>query len=64
MSQRAVLQYLSLTEWKLAHRLPIHAGEMMLSRMAHLGWIELRGKNHLTEIRLTEVGRKAMRWPT
>jgi len=64
MSQRAVLQYLSLTEWKLAHRLPIPAGEMMLSRMAHLGWIELRGENHLTEIRLTEAGRTAMRWPT
>ena len=31
MSQRAILQYLSLTDWKLAHRLPIRAGEMMLS---------------------------------
>lgn len=64
MSQRAVLQYLSLTEWKLAHRLPIRAGDMMLSRLAHLGWIELRGENHLTEIRLTEAGRKAMRLPS
>ena len=63
MSQRAVLQYLSLTKWKLAHRLPIPAGEMMLSRMAHLGWIEIRGENHLTEVRLTEAGRKAMRSP-
>ena len=60
MSQRTVLQYLSLTEWKFAHRLPVRAGEMMLATLAHLGWIEMRGDNHLTEIRLTEAGLKAM----
>jgi hypothetical protein len=43
MTQRAVMQHLSLTDWKLANRLPIPAGEMMLSRLAHLGWIEMRG---------------------
>ena len=64
MSQRTVLQYLSLTEWKLSHRLSIRAVRMMLSRLAHQGWIEPRGENHLTEIRLTEAGRKAMRWPS
>lgn len=64
MSQRTVLQYLSLTEWKLAYRLPVRAGEMMLSRLAHFGWIETRGENHLTEIRLTEAGLRAMQRPT
>ena len=35
MSQRTVLQYLSLTDWKLVNRLPIPAGELILSRLAH-----------------------------
>jgi Mn-dependent DtxR family transcriptional regulator len=61
MTQRAVMQHLSLADWKLANRLPIPAGEMMLSRLAHLGWIEMRGENHHTEVRLTEAGLKAMR---
>jgi hypothetical protein len=43
MTQRAVMQHLSLTVWKLANRLAIPAGEMMLSRIAHLGWIKVRG---------------------
>ena len=63
MTQRAVMQHLSLTDWKFANRLPLPAGEMMLSRLAHLGWIEMRGENHRTEVRLTEVGLKAMRSP-
>jgi len=29
MSQRTVLQYLSLTDWKLVNRLPIRAGELI-----------------------------------
>jgi hypothetical protein len=61
MTQRAVMQHLSLADWKLANRLPIPAGEMMLSRLAHLGWIEMRGENHHTEVRLTEAGLKKMR---
>jgi hypothetical protein len=61
MTQRAVMQHLSLTDWKSANRLPIPAGEMMLSRIAHLGWIEVRGENHQAEVRLTEAGLKAMR---
>jgi len=60
MSQRAILQYLSLTDWKFAHRLPIRAGEMMLSRLVLNGWIEMRGEDHLTEIRITEAGFKKM----
>jgi hypothetical protein len=61
MSQRAILQYLSLTDWKLAHRLPIRAGEMMLSRLVLNGWIEMRGEDHHTEVRLTEAGLEKMR---
>ena len=41
MSQRAILQYLKLTDWKLANRLPIPAGEMILSRLVSQGWIEI-----------------------
>jgi hypothetical protein len=63
MSQRTVLQYLSLTDWKLVNRLPIPAGELILSRLAHHGWIEIRGENQHTEVRLTTAGLKAMRSP-
>jgi hypothetical protein len=62
MSQRAVMQHLSLTEWKTASRLPIRAGEMMLSRLAHYAWIETRGEHHHMEVRLTGAGLKIMRW--
>jgi predicted transcriptional regulator len=55
------MEHLSLTEWRLAQRLPVPAGDMMLSRLVHNGWIELRGENHLTEIRLTDKGLKAIR---
>jgi hypothetical protein len=61
MSQRTVLQYLSLTEWKIAQRLPIRAGELMLSRLALNGWIELRGDQNNTEVRLTQAGLQKMR---
>jgi hypothetical protein len=61
MSQRTILQYLSLTDWKLVDRLPIRAGELILSRLALNGWIEVRGEMHQTEVRLTEAGQKAMR---
>ena len=60
MTQRAVMQHLSLTDWKLAHRLPIPAGEMMLSRMVQQGWIEIQGKDHNTVVRLTKSGLEAM----
>ena len=61
MTQRAVMQHLSLTEWKIANRLPVRAGEMTLSRLAHHGWIETRGEHHHVEVRLTETGLKKMR---
>ena len=63
MSQRAVLQYLSLNDWKLANRLPIPAGEMILSRLVSQGWIEIQGRDHNSVVRLTEAGLKAMRSP-
>ena len=44
MAQRTVMQYLSLDDWKIATRLPIPAGELMLSRMRNYGWIEIRGE--------------------
>jgi hypothetical protein len=63
MSHRTVLQYLSLTDWQLVDRLPIRAGELILSRLAHHGWIEIRGEKQHTEARLTPAGLKAMRSP-
>ena len=63
MSQRAVMQHLSLTDWKLANRLPIPAGEMTLSRLVQQGWIEIQGKKHNTVARLTAAGLRAMRSP-
>ena len=61
MAQRAVMQYLSLDDWKIAARLPIPAGELMLSRIRNYGWIEIRGEKHHTAIKLTPAGLKAMR---
>ena len=55
------MQYLSLDDWKIAARLPIPAGELMLSRIRNLGWIEIRGEKHHTAIKLTPAGLKAMR---
>ena len=48
MAQRAVMQYLSLDDWKVAARLPIPAGELMLSRIRNYGWVEIRGEKHHT----------------
>ena len=56
MSQRTVLQYLSLTDWKLVNRLPIPAGELILSRLAHHGWIEIRGEKQHTEVQTYHGG--------
>jgi len=61
MAQRAVMQYLSLDDWKVAARLPIPAGELMLSRIRNYGWIEIRGEKHHTAIKLTAAGFQAMR---
>ena len=57
------MQHMSRTDWKLANRLPIRAGEMMLSRLVSQGWIEIQGKDHNTVVRLTEAGLKGMRYP-
>ena len=61
MAQRAVMQYLSLNDWKIAARLPIPAGELMLRRIRDYGWIEIQGEKHHTAIKLTPAGLMAMR---
>ena len=63
MRQRTVLQYLSVTDWKMVNRLPISAGEMTLGRLVHQGWIEMRGVERHTEVRLTPAGLTVMRSP-
>jgi len=47
MRQRTILQHLSLDNWKRVDRLPIAAGELIVSRLLHHGWIECRGESHL-----------------
>ena len=49
MAQRAVVQFLSLDDWKVAACLPIPAGELMLSRIRNYGWIEIRGKSTIRQ---------------
>ena len=61
MTQRTILQYLTLTDWKMLKRLPIPAGEMTVSRLVHQGWIEIRGELPNAEVRLTPAGLNAMR---
>jgi hypothetical protein len=56
MSQRAVMQYLSLGDWKIVAHLPIPAGEMMLSRIRGYGRIESRREKQQTALRLTPAG--------
>jgi hypothetical protein len=63
MAQQAVMQYLSLDDWKIAGRLPIPAGKLMLSRMRSFGWIEIRGKKQHTAIKLAPAGHEASRKP-
>lgn len=61
MRKRTVLQYLSMSEWKLVCHLPIPVGEMTVGRLVHQGWIELRGEDRRAEARLTETGLKRSR---
>jgi hypothetical protein len=63
MRQRTILQHLSLDDWKIASRLPVPAGELMLSRIRDYGWIEIQGEKQHAAIRLTPAGLKAMRSP-
>lgn len=57
------MQHLSLTDWKLANRLPIPAGELTMSRLVLHGWIEIQGEDHNTVARLTAAGLEVMRSP-
>jgi len=61
IAQRAVMQYLSLDDWKIAARLPIPASERILNRIRNYGWIEIRDEKKHTAIKLTPAGLKAMR---
>jgi hypothetical protein len=61
MSQRAVMQHLSLDDWKIVAHLPIPVGEMMVSRIRGYGWIESRHEEQHTALRLTPAGLKALR---
>jgi hypothetical protein len=63
MTQRSVMQCLSLDDWKIAAHLPIPAGEMTLSRIRDYRWIESRGEKHQKAVRLTPAGLNAMRSP-
>src|SRR5258705_12583037 len=56
MAQQAAIQYLTLEDGKVAARLPIPAGELMLSRIRNYGWIEIRGEKQHTAIKLTPAG--------
>ena len=55
------MQYLSRDNWKIAARLPIAAGELMLSRLHNYGWIEIQGEKQHTAIKLIPAGHEAMR---
>ena len=61
MRQRAIMQYLSLNDWKMVAHLPIPAGQVMLNRIRDYGWIESRRERQHTALRLTPARLKAMR---
>jgi hypothetical protein len=44
MSQRTVMQCLSLDDWKVVAHLPVPVGELMVSRLLDYGWIESRSE--------------------
>jgi len=56
MRQRTVLQYLTVTDWRMVNRLPVSAGEVTLSRLIHHRWNESRGEKQRTAVRLTPGG--------
>ena len=60
MSQRTVMQCLSLDDWKVVAHLPVPVGDLMVNRLLDYGWIEVRGEKQHTAIRLTPAGLKAM----
>jgi|GraSoiStandDraft_30_1057271.scaffolds.fasta_scaffold625941_1 hypothetical protein len=61
MSQRAVMQVLSVEDWKIVALLPIPVGEILLKRIHEYGWVEIRGEKYQTAIKLTQSGLAAMR---
>jgi predicted solute-binding protein len=61
MSQRTVMQCLSLDDWKVVAHLPVPVGELMVSRLLEYGWIESQSEEQRKAIRLTPDGLKALR---
>ena len=61
MSQRTVMQCLSLDDWKVVAHLPVPVGELMLIRILDYGWVESRGEKQRKAVRLTPAGLKALR---
>ena len=61
MSQRTVMQCLSLDDWKVIAHLPVPVGELMVNRLLDYGWIESRSEKQGKAIRLTPAGLKALR---
>ena len=61
MSQRTVMQCLSLDDWKVLAHLPVPVGELMVSRLLDYGWIESQSEEQRKAIRLTPAGLKALR---
>jgi hypothetical protein len=56
MSQRTVMQCLSLEDWKVVAHLAVPVGELMVSRLLEYGWIESRSEKQGKAIRLTPAG--------
>jgi hypothetical protein len=63
MIHRAVMQHLSLTDWKSPNRLPIPASGNDAQPDGSQGWIEMQSKDYHTVVRLAEAGLKSMRSP-
>ena len=61
MPQRAVMQCLSLDDWKVVAHLPVPVGELMVTRLLEYGWIESQSAEQGKAIRLTPAGLKALR---
>ena len=61
MSQRTVMQCLSLDDWKVVALLPVPVSELMVSRLLEYGWIESESEEQGKAIRLTPDGLKALR---
>jgi hypothetical protein len=62
--QRQILDCLRSGDWKIRDRLPVPVGDRMLERLLDFCWIEKRGDEASTEIRITEDGMIALKSPS